>query len=157
MFISPAANPCSYYNLVQKNSLRKSTFQSTTLAIWRTVNFCPHLHLAKSQFHQCLTSHSIYYNKRVLSLTHTPILNVCLTMSMHGLPSSTQHLDQTLEPLNWIRVCPSRPNEYSRKRSHVLYCDIRHLSHTCVLHFLYIHLALVLTLYWSKVICHSEF
>ncbi len=62
-----------------------------------------------------------YCNKRVLSLTHTLILNLCLTMSMHGLYKSTQHLDETLEPLIWIRVRPSCHDNQSRKRSHVLY------------------------------------
>ncbi len=47
-----------------------------------------------------------YCNERVLSLTQMLILNVCLTMSMHGLRTS-KHLDQTLEPLNWITVCHS--------------------------------------------------
>jgi hypothetical protein len=65
----------------------------------------------------------IYCNKCVLSLTHTLILNVCLTMSMHGLLTSTQHLDKTLEPLNWIRVCPSHHNKHSHERSHVQYCE----------------------------------
>jgi hypothetical protein len=40
---------------------------------------------------------------------------------------STQHLDETLEPLNWIRVCPYSHDEHSHKRSHVLYyvsCNI---------------------------------
>ncbi len=79
-----------------------------------------------------------YCNKHALSLTHTIILNVCLTTCMHGLYTSTQHLDETLEPLNWIRVCPSRRDEHSRKRSHVLYyvsCNIIKYTtfkpHTC--------------------------
>jgi hypothetical protein len=41
-----------------------------------------------------------YCNKHVLSLTHMLILNVCLTTSLHGLYTSTQHLNETLEPLN---------------------------------------------------------
>ncbi len=48
-------------------------------------------------------------------------------MSMHGLYTSTQHLDETLEPLNWIRICPSHCDEHSSKHSHVLYyisCNI---------------------------------
>jgi hypothetical protein len=40
---------------------------------------------------------------------------------MHGLYTSTQHLDETLEPLNWIRVRPSRRDEHSRERSPVMY------------------------------------
>jgi hypothetical protein len=32
-------------------------------------------------------------------------------MSLHSLHKSTQLLDQTLEPLNWIRVRPSRRTE----------------------------------------------
>jgi hypothetical protein len=64
-----------------------------------------------------------YCNKCVPSLTYMIILNVCLTTSMHGLHTSTQHLNnETLEPLNWIRVCPSRHHEHSRKGSHVLSC-----------------------------------
>ncbi len=69
-----------------------------------------------------------YCNNHVLSLTHMFILNVCLTKSMHGLYTSTQHLDKTLEPLNWIRVRPSRCEEHSCKLSHVLYyvaCNFR--------------------------------
>jgi hypothetical protein len=68
-----------------------------------------------------------YCNKRVFSLTHTLILNVCLTTSMHGLYMSTQHLDETLEPLNWIRVRTSRRDKHFCERSHVLYyvsCNI---------------------------------
>jgi hypothetical protein len=64
----------------------------------------------------------IYCNKRILLLTHTLILNVCVTMSMHGFHTSTQHLDETLEPLNYIRVHPSCCHKHSHKRSHVLYC-----------------------------------
>jgi len=53
---------------------------------------------------------------------------ICLTTSMHGLYMSTQHLDETLEPLNWIRACPSCRDEHSCERWHVLYyvsCNIR--------------------------------
>ncbi len=80
-------------------------------------------------FHQAVSKNYInmYFNKRVLSLTHMLILNVYITTSMHGLYMSTQHLDETLEPLNWIRVLPSRRDKHSRKRSHVLYyvsCNI---------------------------------
>jgi hypothetical protein len=64
---------------------------------------------------------SWYCNKCVFSLTHMLILNVCLTMSMHGLYTSTQHLDETLEPLNWIRVHHSCRDKHSCKLSHVLY------------------------------------
>jgi hypothetical protein len=70
---------------------------------------------------------SYFSNKYVLSLTHMLILNLCLTTSMHGLYTSTQHLDKTLEPLNWIRVCPSFCDKHSGKRSEVLYyvsCNI---------------------------------
>jgi hypothetical protein len=62
-----------------------------------------------------------YCNKRVLSPKHMLILNVCLTTNMHGLYTSTQHLNKSLEPLNWIRVWPSRRDKHSRKHSHVLY------------------------------------
>jgi hypothetical protein len=47
-----------------------------------------------------------FCNKRVLLLTHTLILNVCLLTCMHSLHMKTQHLVKTLEPLNWIRVRP---------------------------------------------------
>ncbi len=40
---------------------------------------------------------------------------------MHGLYTSTQHLDETLEPLNWIRVRPSHRDKHSCEHSHVLY------------------------------------
>jgi hypothetical protein len=63
-----------------------------------------------------------YCNRCVLLLTHMLILNVCLTTSIHGLHTSMQHLDKTLEPLNWIRVCPSLCSEHAHKRSHVLHC-----------------------------------
>jgi hypothetical protein len=46
---------------------------------------------------------------------------------MHGLYTSTQHFDETLEPLNWTRVRPSRRDEHSRERSPVMYsveCNI---------------------------------
>ncbi len=79
-----------------------------------------------------------YCNKCVLLLTHMLILNVCLTTSMHGLHTSTQHLDKTLKPLNWIRVCPSLCSEHTRKHSHVLHCVSCNISkyktfnpHTC--------------------------
>ncbi len=68
-----------------------------------------------------------YCNKCVLSLTNTLVLNECLTVSMHGLYTSTQHLNKTLEPLNWIRVHPSHRDEHSCECSHVLYyvsCNI---------------------------------
>ncbi len=68
-----------------------------------------------------------YCNKRVLSITHMLILNVCLTMCMHSLYTSTQHPNETLEPLNWIRVRPSCRDERSHEHSHVLYyvsCNI---------------------------------
>ncbi len=65
---------------------------------------------------------SLYCNKCVLLLTHTLIFNLCVTTSMHGLHTSTQHHNETLEPLNWIRVRPSRCNEHSCKCSHVWYC-----------------------------------
>ncbi len=79
-----------------------------------------------------------YCNKCVLSLTHMLILNICLTMSMHGLYTTTQHPDKTLEPLNWTRVCPSCRDEHSHEGSHVLYyvsCNISKYTtfkpHTC--------------------------
>ncbi len=57
---------------------------------------------------------------------------------MHGLYMSTQHLDEILEPLNWIRACPSCRDEHSCKHSHVLYyvsCNINKYTtfkpHTC--------------------------
>jgi hypothetical protein len=48
-------------------------------------------------------------------------------MSMHGLYTSAQHLDETLEPLNRIRVSPFRRDKHPCERSHVLYyvsCNI---------------------------------
>jgi hypothetical protein len=59
---------------------------------------------------------------------------------MHGLYTSTQHLDKTLEPLNWIRVRPSRHDEHFCECSHVMYYDSCNTSkymtfkpHTCPL------------------------
>ncbi len=70
-----------------------------------------------TQLYQCT-----YCNYCVLSLTHMLILNVCLKTSMHSSDMSTQHLNETLDPVKWIRVCPSHRNEHSGKRSHVPYC-----------------------------------
>ncbi len=89
-----------------------------------------------------------YCNQHVLSITLTLFLNVCLTMSMHGLYTSTQHLGKTLELLNWIRVCPSRlaSAHMFYIMSHVTSVNIWHLSHTLVPYFVYLYLATVLTL-----------
>ncbi len=91
----------------------------------------------------CPAMDSQYCNKRVLSLTHTLILNVCLPTCIHGLHISTQHLDETLEPLNWIRVRSSRCHEHFCERSHD--CNVWHLrsvniqdsSNAHVLYFIY--------------------
>ncbi len=48
----------------------------------------------------------LYCNKHLLSVTHRLILDVCFKTHMHDLHLSTQHLNKTQEPLNWIRVCP---------------------------------------------------
>jgi hypothetical protein len=46
----------------------------------------------------------IYCNKHVVFLIY---LYVCLRDCMQGLCTCTLHYSETLEPLTWIRVCPS--------------------------------------------------
>ncbi len=89
------------------------------------LNFCSKISstVCFTNLDQC----SAVPTKRVLSLTHKLILVVGITMSMHGLYMSTQHLNETLEPFYRIRVCHSRCDEHTCERSHVLYhvsCNI---------------------------------
>ncbi len=83
-----------------------------------------------------------YCIKDVLSLTHMLILDVRLTRSMHGLYTSTQHLEETLKPFNWIRVRPLVVT--STPLSACMFCKVFHLrsvntrdsSHINVLYFI---------------------
>jgi hypothetical protein len=81
------------------------------------------------------------------------ILNVCLTMCMHGLYTSTQHLDETLELLNWtigyaplVMMSTLASAHMFCIMSHVTSVNIRHSSHTLIPHFIYSYPAMVFTL-----------
>ncbi len=110
-----------------RSHIGQKTFKRTSKAFWFSK------HLKKVKFYilknwKIIKTLCIYYcNKHVLSLTHMRSLNVWLTTSMHGLHTSTLHLNETPEPLNWIRVCPSHCNEHSCECSPVLYCVSRNI------------------------------
>ncbi len=74
---------------------------------------------------------------------------------MHGLHTSIQLLYETLDPLSWHRVCPSRCHKHSWERSDDLWYVSFKISkytrfkpHTHTFFISYTYLEPVLTLYW---------